>query len=612
MISKILARSFALILIFSITVLAQQPAATPPTEEQRRAQQELERKTLALLDDVIKEADSFKQAENRIQVKASSAYILWKYDEARARILFRDVMASFTELLNNQPDADAPESARIFGGVKMLQGEIAQMLAARDPRMAREFLRATRPPNPQPGKEGSAAMDPDEQMDMSLAVQVAERDPKLSLEIAEERLAKGWPNQLLSVVTSLQAKDPEAASKLAGEIMAKLRSEKLADSDGARQTAIALLTAATVTTESGEKEKEVAATKTPLLEQAEVRELAEMLAGEALRGSGNYEMMYMLRSAMPAITKYAPARAAQLKQKFSKATGGEGGVEEFEADDSAGMTFPDKMRSLMEKGSADELLTAASAAEPPMREWYYQRAAVKLAEDDNAEHARQIINEKVQDPNQRKTMLEQIDKAASMAEAERGKVEQSRRMLAALRTNEERAQLLAQLAIGAQAKGEKKIALKFLEEASAMINQRARNVRQLGAQLAVAHAFVQVEPARAFAILEPVVDQLNELLGAATLLYGFMLEEVVRDDELMLRPIVTLLGFAGGEVFQYVNDLAVLARADFERTKNLVDRFQRGEARILMRMMLAQSVLDPSPALTKFSTERYYGRGVVD
>src|SRR5206468_9264330 len=125
------------------------------------------------------------------------------------------------------------------------------------------------------------------------------------------------------------------------------------------------------------------------------------------------------------------------------------------------------------------------------------------------------------------------------------------KMLAALHTNEERVQLLAQLAIGANAKGERKIALKFLEDASSMINQRAKNVKQLGAQLAVAHAYVQIDPSRAFAILEPIVDQLNELIGAASVLYSFSSEEIVRDDEIMIRPLITLLGFAGGGVVQY-------------------------------------------------------------
>lgn len=614
MISKPLVRSLALILALSpMSALAQKPDAAPPpqTEEQRKAQQELEHKALVLLDDIIKEGDSFKQPENRLQVKATSAYILWKYDETRARNLFREVMVSMADLLNNPPDGESPENARMFGGVKMLQGEIAQMMATRDPRLAREFLRVTRAHNSsQPGKESSQTDEADAQMDLSLAAQVAQSDPKLSVEIAEDRLSKGLPYQLLNVISELRAKDPDAAAKLADQMMTKLRAEKLSENEGASQVAIGLLGIATAKQESKEQEKESAPTKTQLLDQAAVRELTEMIADAALHGSGNYQMLYSMRSMMPTIEKYAPARAAQIKQKLAKAKPGEEG-EEGEADaEVSEVEMTDDYRTLIEKGSADELLSAASKSQSPIREMYYQSAAAKLAADGDAEHARAIINEKVKDAEQRKNMLAEIDKAAAMADAERGKVEQSRKLLAELHTNEERVQLLTQLAVGANTKGEKKLALKFLDEASALVNQRAKSSKQLGAQLAVAHAYAQIEPSRSFAILEPVVDQLNELLGAAVLLYGFSSEEFVRDDEIMLRPLVTILSFAGGGFVQYNGDFALLSHADFERTKNLADKFQRDEVRIWMRLNLAQSILSPLPETTSFiMTDRRY---VVD
>src|SRR3954464_5075932 len=121
MISKRLIRAFALALALSPSVFAQKPAASPPTEEQRKAQQELEHKAWVLLDDVIKEGDSFKQAENRIQIKAASACLLWQSAEPRARTLFRDVTASFAGLLSNAAGEDAPKSAKVLEGAKMLR-----------------------------------------------------------------------------------------------------------------------------------------------------------------------------------------------------------------------------------------------------------------------------------------------------------------------------------------------------------------------------------------------------------------------------------------------------------------------------------------------------------
>jgi hypothetical protein len=598
MISKLLVCSLSLILALSTTAFAQKPSAAPPTEEQRKAQQELEHKALALLDDIIKEGDAFKLAENRIQIKASSAYILWQYDEARARLLFRDVIASFANLLNNPPDAETPEEAKAFAGTKMLQGEILQMMATRDPRMAREFARATRMPNSQPGTDVNAVEEEAVQTDLGLATQIAERDPKLAVEIAEESLSKGLYYQQTAIISAVQAKDSDAAAKLAGEVMAKLRTEKLAEDGNARQVAVELLRIATMTPEKKDK-----ATGTPLLDQAALRELTEMITAEAVRGGGNEDMLMSLPQVMPAIEKYSPARAAQLKQRIAKAGGGSDDTQQPEVVD-PGVAEAEKYQPLMEKGSPDELLAAAAKVQPPMRDMFYQRAAEKLAENGDAEHARQLVNEKVQDADQRKSLLEKIDNAASLAEAEQGKIEQTHKMLAALRTNEERVQLLTQLAMGADAKGEKKVALRLLDEASGMISQRAKNINQLGAQLLVAHAYIQVDPSRSFAILEPIVDQLNELLGAATVLGGFFVDGLVRDDEIMLQMVITFLGLSGNEFSQYTADLSALARADFERTKNLVDKFQRDEVRITLRLILAQSILAPLPVPTNPATER--------
>jgi hypothetical protein len=588
MISKYWVRSLILLLAISSSVFTQTPTATPQTEEQRKAQKELERKALNLLDDVLKDADSFKHAENRIRIRAAVAFVLWKYDEARARILFRDAMASLIDLLKDQAVEDPAEAQKMFEGPRQLRSEMLQMLAQRDARMTRELMRATRTPS---GNTRGATEDPDLQMDLVLATQVASSDPKLAAEIAKDSLSKGLAYQLTNIVSAIRAKDPEVAAQLAGDIMTKLRMEKLDSSSEARSVAVSLLQ---IATESPEADAKSTGKETPsLLEQSALRELAEMVTAEALRSPAqNADMLSSLQSIMPAVEKYAPARASQLRQKVPQKTSDE----DVQVED-VGVAEWGKYRALLEKGSADELLSAAPKAPQQMRDMLYERAAAKMMEEGDAERARQLINEKVPDPAQRKQMLAQLDQFSAAAAAAQGKVEQTRKMLATLRTNEERVMLLAQLASGAAAKGEKKIALQLLEEARGMISQRAKNINQLGAQLMVARVYAQLDPARSLAILEPIVDQLNELLGAATVLGGFFVEELVRDDEIMLGPISQLFNLASNDFLQqYVGDINALARADFDRTKALIDKFQREEIRTMMRLLLAQSILSPRPA----------------
>jgi hypothetical protein len=480
----------------------------------------------------------------------------------------------------------------MFEGPKQLRAEMIQMLAQRDARLARELLRATRLPTSQAGNGREGMEDYDRQMDLNLAEQIASSDPKLAAEIAQESLSKGFAYQLPGLVTAIREKDPEVAARLATDIMTKLRTEKLDSSREARNVAVSLLQIATGAAETDAKDNPK---KTPLLDQTSLRELTEMVTAEALRSPAqNADMLSSLQSMMPVVEKYAPARVGQIRQKAPV------NVVADEDDETDGVEPVEvgKYRTLFEKGSTDELLSAAPKAPEGMREMLYQRAASKIMEDGDAERARQIINEKVQDPAQRKRMLAQLDQVSAAAVAEQGKVEQTRKALATLRTNEERAMLLTQLASGAAAKGQKKIALQLLEEARAMLGQRAKNINQLGALLMIARAYAQLDPSRSLAILEPIVDQLNELLGAATVLGGFFVEELVRDDEIMLGPLSMFfsMGMASNVLLQqYIGDINTLARADFDRTKALVDRFQRDEIRTMMRLMLAQSILFPPP-----------------
>ncbi|HUQ32367.1 MAG TPA: hypothetical protein VM095_09615 [Pyrinomonadaceae bacterium] len=589
MISTRIYRSLLLLLLLGTAAFAQSPApSSPQNDDQRKAQKELQGKAIGLLDDVIKDSESFKHAENRIRVRVAAANILWDHDEARARILIKDAMANLADLLKNLETGDAPENFKTFEGPRQLRGEILMMLGQRDPRLAREFLRATRGPGPQPGTVRTAS--PDQQLENNLAMQIASVDPKGAVEMVEENLASGLSYDLPQILSALHQKDPEAAAKLAGEVLTKIRAENLESNHVARQVAVALLRDANEA--QGGEGGDAAKGATPILDQQALRDLTELIAVEALRSSSSAgpELLNTLREMMPVVERYAPARAVQLKKKFGPtAVTGEKVADEEDFPAISGMNAR-RYSELFEKGTVDELLAEAAKAPEGVREGLYQQAVMKLVENGEEARARQVVDERVKDPEQRKQMLSLLDELAVRKAAEQGKIEQTRKLLATLRTNEERVRALAQLATGAAAKGEKKVALQLLEEARGMMGGRAKNFNQLGAQLEVARAYAQLDVSRSLAILEPIVDQLNELLAAAIVLGGFMTEEIVNDDEIMMGPLAML---ANEMLVRYLDDVKTLATADFERTKALADKFLRDEIRISARLLIAQSILSP-------------------
>src|SRR5687767_3906568 len=71
------------------------PAASDAQKEKEAEQRkELEKKTLALLNDVAAGAWSLKLPENRLLIMSDAAYLLWPFDEKRARAVYWDALNS--------------------------------------------------------------------------------------------------------------------------------------------------------------------------------------------------------------------------------------------------------------------------------------------------------------------------------------------------------------------------------------------------------------------------------------------------------------------------------------------------------------------------------------
>ena len=93
--------------------------------------------------------------------------------------------------------------------------------------------------------------------------------------------------------------------------------------------------------------------------------------------------------------------------------------------------------------------------------------------------------------------------------------------------------------------------------------------------------------------MEAGITQLNELLSAATVLNGFEVE-IFKDGEMSLRASNDLVGM----VSRYGQELAALARVDFDRARITADRFQMTEPRLNAKLTIAQSFLGTRPVGT--------------
>lgn len=577
-------------------------------DEKEKARKELEKKALSLLDDTLQSAQALKLAENRAVLRAQAADLLWKRDEKRARSLFRDAFADLAAAR-----AEAAKNERASWMLAELRPRLLYMVAARDPQLALDLLHESRPASADDASQSSFTGNQEDNLEQAIAAQAAENDPKLALKIAEENLDKGVGYGALNVLERLRQKDPESAKKFAGEIVEKLQGETLSRGQEASFVAISLLRSALMpqsqqsfylgpSPASGAAEKP----KPLALEDGDLRALAELVTSAALKDSaatGAYGLTMQLRPMLAELEKLAPARVAQLRQRIAEMD----------------KALDPRMKSWMQFNSAvsgdsspDAMLEAAAKAPPEMRQSYYTFAAMKLAQSGDAERARQVVNDNVTG-QEREQLLAQIDGAAVSRDVEKGSLDEARAVVSRIKSKERRAGALAELATAFAAKGDKKGAALLLEEARGLVSRQPENEREMGALLEVARGYALVDPSKTFEMIDPLIDQANDMLAAAALLEKFGAGQgMFRKGEMILSPGV---GSINGMYSRYVKALAELARLDFDRTRTDADRFHHEEVRLLARLVISQSILsdhlDVGAGASGYGDVYAYGGGMI-
>ncbi|MBV8860011.1 MAG: hypothetical protein JOZ02_23975 [Acidobacteria bacterium] len=578
------------LLILPTTAAAQLPQTSKQEseEEKAKARKELERKALALLDETVEGVAVLKLAENRVAVRVQAADLLWPRDEKRARSLFREAAADLAAL----KPADPSRGGRDYWMAAQLRSQLLYTAAERDAQFALELLRDSRPA----AADGPNAGDPDGELrlEQSLTALAAESDPKAAMRLAEESLSKGVTYGVLSLLERLRRKDSEAATKLAGKIVEKLHGETLGVGQEPWMVGVSLLNSVLLP-QSGEQltyynnipvpaARAAERPKPLVMEDSDVRDLADLVASAALKespGNGTFGLLMSIRPLMPELEKRVPARAAQLKLKLA---------EMDKLLDPRARAW-EQYDAVMSK-PPDAMLEEAAKAPAEMRNQIYMAAAAKLFNAGDAERARAIATENLRG-QEREQVLAYLDNAEVARAVEKGNTDDARAVVSRVKSKERRASALANLATVYAAKGDKKTAGGLLEEARGLLDRQPDNEREVEALLEVARAYALVEPAKTFELIEPLIDQANEMMSAAALLEKFGAGGgTFRKGEMLLGPG---MGELGATYARHVRALAELARVDFDRTRQTADRFNRDEARLMARLLIARSVLNDHP-----------------
>ncbi|HEV8366895.1 MAG TPA: hypothetical protein VGQ39_03000 [Pyrinomonadaceae bacterium] len=614
---------------------AQEPATQQPTAEDLAKQKEaLEKNAYRLLEQVIDEAQALRLPENRVHIQIGAADLLWDHNQGRARSLFSLASDAIAEMMRTAPTntnqrGTPNQDRRAFS----LRQELVLAAARHDAPLAYQLLAATKsqtpiqnqpvdPRNPRP------QINLDDNLEQTLLGRIAALDPKLAAQNAEQMMDKGqFPRSLGEVINQLQRQDAEAAAKLADKTVKRIQSANLLTNNEAGNLAQSFLAVgprvpvASSSSASSDTKSQQPQGRSPVLEVSAYTDLLSTVIDSALKvtpqqqntqranqggrpGGGGpnrgpnvqqqnnqptpptdaqieqnnaRRLLAGLQIVLPSIDLYLPGRASAVRQKLS----------EIGIADPTRANFAQAMNALQQgKPNADALVQAAATAPQPMQARIYQQAAMQALDEGNADRARQIANDHLQGGT-RDSVMQRIDFREIAKKAEGTRLEEIRQNVARLSSDTDKVSLLLQIA-GDLQKDNPKAQLQVLEEARQIINHRAASYDQFEDQLRVARAFAEVDPAKSFEVLEPGISQLNDLLSAAAVLSGFEVS-IFRDGEMN----VSNQGGSGlnSTINRYGQELALLARTDFERSETLAGRFQFAEPRIVARLSIIQGAL---------------------
>ncbi|MDQ3322908.1 MAG: hypothetical protein M3525_10845, partial [Acidobacteriota bacterium] len=462
---------------------------------------------------------------------------------------FRQLLAQYDSQSGASDDTsdEAGNGAPLFGRNKAAQKlmkalnvrqQIATSLAEHDAPLALAFFTdsAQAVANPKIRKQ---IEESDAYFEMRLLSQIAAQDVDTALKYGRKTLEKGFNRRLIEVLEKIYEKDADKGAAFGEDIVRKLKSE--ADSSEKISYLGSILS---LGADNLEKLKEKPGKK-PLFSEQSLREIADLLARQILKNNDleNYDASGYVSQ----IEKFSPASAAQVRQKFTATS------------------------SSRVKSASGGMMSVV----PP-------RAAG--------------VAKIVGAPNEQMQLMENVQNlgAKQLSKEEREKtIGQARKAIANFKDPNQKLFALSALALQISALGDRELAGQIMDEAGSLMNLQPKSYVDFMQIWMLSSGYAQIDPKRAFPILENTILRLNETIAAFVKVGEFIDVggEMIEDGEIQVG------GFGGGLTRELTRNLAGadatirhLAKTDFAGTKGLTDKFDRAEVRILAKMLVLRSL----------------------
>ncbi|HVQ56843.1 MAG TPA: hypothetical protein VMS29_08815 [Pyrinomonadaceae bacterium] len=612
-----------LVMLMSVFVSGQAPSPTPTpaNAEKTEKQKDLEKRIVEMLDEATSSVGTLKLAQNRAVVCAMAGDLYWQFDEKRARELFRmagnDLINANIEAEREKKETESPYAGIFeFGGEA--RGEILPLIAKHDADLALELLVQTRSPKlveamaraAEPNAKSSGDMfdfNPDRyrvQQEIALeqrfALLAAEQNPDKAIKLIKDSLAKGISWNVMPLLQKLHEKDPKKAQSLADDVVAKIVDTDLTKKFEDLQAAIRFLQGST----NPNAPKTVDEKKFKFTE-AHLKDIANKIASTLLEQPipMSLQMTMLMGRVIDDLEKFVPERMPNLRQKQANAV----------------RSMPPEFSRMQQQ---QKIWNPNSTPEEILANWpkynEMERASAgmvlvgKIAQIDEDARAKKLIDQ-IPDEKTRDQAREAYESARIGRASSEGKLDEAKKLISNLTKKKTQIQKLVALAIGYFRKGtdkDKETAAGLMKDAKALTSEFPEDEDELNDLMEIVRGYAVVNPDESFRLFEPVVDQINDFLQASAILSKYnKRNRNFKKGELVMR--INGNSSDGLLLFRYIKQMQMLGKADLNRMALLSDRFQRSDARTIVKLFVVQGFLRDDKK-TESSDEGTGGMMILD
>lgn len=488
---------------------------------------------------------------NRINFTIKSADILWKVDETEARSMFNASIDDVKRLMS-QIDIEANQRSQNTtnrwgrrsssrsrnssrSNVYSLRSSLISALSNHDPEWAMRLVQETSQIITNKSLVKRIERD-NKRLEKNIVRKIAAKDVTKALELAKEKLSKGVTSEVISLLSQIYSKDADKGADFANDILQKLKSSTLKRNQTwliVRLFQYGL--------------SKVEGSKTPLFDKSSMTDLADLLATQVTNSSSRYRRLSS--SVMKGLEEYSPNSAAQVKRTFEQRNAA---------------------RNNRRNGSGVGASSRGSR-NTSQRSYWEQRSKFQ---------------------NELNTDLNRLGEEGLSSEDKQKIINEAKDKILSIEENSFRFTNLLGLALRANVVGEKELASNILGEAETLINQDPKEKRDFSRNRSLANAYASVDADKSFVILENMVYRLNDVINGYIKYMEFSGNgRVIENNELLMNS----------RNRQFTNYLRIssiamksLAESDYNRLKDLTDKFERPEIRIELRLLLAKGLLSAS------------------